>query len=146
MWNYMCIRWFINWSDSTKMHGATIRFIIPVVFVLNLTLVQNVRHPPSNSHIIAVRNSSSCDHFSWLMRFGIENATNCRTCKYRGAHKSLNRPGRKTALGSMSRKCSISTTSRRELSSGPPPCKARCRRKFTRHSDRNISLFHSWSA
>jgi len=28
MWNYMCIRWLINWSDSTKMHGATIRFII----------------------------------------------------------------------------------------------------------------------
>ena len=27
MWNYMCIRWLINWSDSTKMHGATIRFI-----------------------------------------------------------------------------------------------------------------------
>ena len=23
----MCIRWLINWSDSTKMHGATIRFI-----------------------------------------------------------------------------------------------------------------------
>jgi len=22
----MCIRWLINWSDSTKMHGATIRF------------------------------------------------------------------------------------------------------------------------
>ena len=28
MWNYMCIRWLINWSDSTKMHGATIRFTI----------------------------------------------------------------------------------------------------------------------
>ena len=27
MWNYMCIRWLINWSDSTKMHGATIRYI-----------------------------------------------------------------------------------------------------------------------
>ena len=27
MWNYMCICWLINWSDSTKMHGATIRFI-----------------------------------------------------------------------------------------------------------------------
>ena len=27
MWNYMCIRWLINWSISTKMHGATIRFI-----------------------------------------------------------------------------------------------------------------------
>jgi len=27
MWNYMCIRWLINWSDSTKIHGATIRFI-----------------------------------------------------------------------------------------------------------------------
>jgi len=26
MWNYMCIRWLINWSDSTKIHGATIRF------------------------------------------------------------------------------------------------------------------------
>jgi len=26
MWNYMCIRWLINRSDSTKMHGATIRF------------------------------------------------------------------------------------------------------------------------
>ena len=26
MWNYMCIRWLINWSDSTIMHGATIRF------------------------------------------------------------------------------------------------------------------------
>jgi len=26
MWNYMCIRLLINWSDSTKMHGATIRF------------------------------------------------------------------------------------------------------------------------
>jgi len=24
----MCIRWLINWSDSTKMHGATIRFTI----------------------------------------------------------------------------------------------------------------------
>ena len=23
-----CIRWLINWSDSTKMHGATIRFIV----------------------------------------------------------------------------------------------------------------------
>jgi len=23
----MCIRWLINWSDSTKMHGVTIRFI-----------------------------------------------------------------------------------------------------------------------
>jgi len=29
MWNYMCIGWLINWSDSTKMHGATIRFILP---------------------------------------------------------------------------------------------------------------------
>ena len=28
MWNYMCIRWLINWSDSTKMHGAKIRFIV----------------------------------------------------------------------------------------------------------------------
>ena len=28
MWNYMCIRWLRNWSDSTKMHGATIRFIV----------------------------------------------------------------------------------------------------------------------
>jgi len=28
MWNYMCIRLLINWSDSTKkMHGATIRLI-----------------------------------------------------------------------------------------------------------------------
>ena len=27
MWNYMCIRWLINLSDSTKMHGAAIRFI-----------------------------------------------------------------------------------------------------------------------
>jgi len=27
MWNYMCIHWLINWSDSTKMHSATIRFI-----------------------------------------------------------------------------------------------------------------------
>jgi len=26
MWNYMCIRWLMNWSDSAKMHGATIRF------------------------------------------------------------------------------------------------------------------------
>ena len=24
----MCIRWLINWSDSTKMHGATIRFVL----------------------------------------------------------------------------------------------------------------------
>jgi len=24
----MCIRWLINWSDSTKMHGATIRFMV----------------------------------------------------------------------------------------------------------------------
>ena len=24
----MCIRWLINWSDSTKMHGATIRFTL----------------------------------------------------------------------------------------------------------------------
>ena len=24
----MCIRWLINWSDSTKIHGATIRFIV----------------------------------------------------------------------------------------------------------------------
>jgi len=22
----MCIRWLISWGDSTKMHGATIRF------------------------------------------------------------------------------------------------------------------------
>jgi len=27
MWNYMGIRWLINFSDSTKMHGATIIFI-----------------------------------------------------------------------------------------------------------------------
>jgi len=26
VWNYLCIRWLINWSDTTKMHGATIRF------------------------------------------------------------------------------------------------------------------------
>jgi len=32
MWNYMCIRWLINWSDSTKMHGATIRFIVQNAF------------------------------------------------------------------------------------------------------------------
>ena len=31
------------------------------------------------------------------MRFGIENATNCRTCKYQSADKSLARPGRKQA-------------------------------------------------
>jgi len=28
MLNYMCICWLINWNDSTKMHGATIRFIV----------------------------------------------------------------------------------------------------------------------
>ena len=28
IWNYMCILWLINWNNSTKMHGATIRFII----------------------------------------------------------------------------------------------------------------------
>jgi len=33
MWNYMCIRWLINWSDSTKMHGATIRFILVTSFI-----------------------------------------------------------------------------------------------------------------
>jgi len=33
MWNYMCIRRLINWSDSTKMHGATIRFIDTFSFI-----------------------------------------------------------------------------------------------------------------
>jgi len=28
MWNYISIRWLIYWNDSTKMHGATIRFIV----------------------------------------------------------------------------------------------------------------------
>jgi len=37
MWNYMCIRWLINWSNSTKMHSATIRFI-SVFFALKLVL------------------------------------------------------------------------------------------------------------
>ena len=36
MWNYMCIRWLINWSDSTKMHGSTIRFIF--LWSLNVEL------------------------------------------------------------------------------------------------------------
>jgi len=37
MWNYMCIRWFINWSDSTKMHGATtITFILIRSFIRSL--------------------------------------------------------------------------------------------------------------
>jgi len=30
----MCIRWLINWSDCTKMHGATIRFQIMWQFIL----------------------------------------------------------------------------------------------------------------
>jgi len=30
----MCIRWLINFSDSTKMHGATIRFIIVHLLVI----------------------------------------------------------------------------------------------------------------
>ena len=31
MWNYMCIRWLINWSDSTKMHGATVRIKVALI-------------------------------------------------------------------------------------------------------------------
>jgi len=34
MWNCMCIRWLINWSDSTKMHGATIRFKVASSWIL----------------------------------------------------------------------------------------------------------------
>ena len=36
MWNYMCIRWLINWSDSTKMHGATIRSILYVLWTFKI--------------------------------------------------------------------------------------------------------------
>jgi len=32
MWNCMCIHWFISRSDSTKMHGATIRCIPLIQF------------------------------------------------------------------------------------------------------------------
>jgi len=30
IWNYMCIRWLINWKDSTKKYGVTIRFSLTV--------------------------------------------------------------------------------------------------------------------
>jgi len=33
MWNYTCIRWLINWSDSTKIHGATVRFMYKIVLL-----------------------------------------------------------------------------------------------------------------
>ena len=50
MWNYMCIRWLINWSDSTKMHGATIRIIAFCLqkymgFAFKKPLFLNLTHP-----------------------------------------------------------------------------------------------------
>jgi len=41
MWNYICIVWLINWSDSTKMHGATIRFIYIYISKLNTSVKIN---------------------------------------------------------------------------------------------------------
>jgi hypothetical protein len=38
MWNYMWIRWLINWSVSTKMHGSTTR-LIKVSSVLNISWI-----------------------------------------------------------------------------------------------------------
>ena len=52
-------------------------------------------------------------------------------------------------LGSMSGTCVISTTSRRELSSSttttPPPPARQGAEGNSRHSERNVSLFPSWS-
>jgi len=61
---------------------------------------------------------------------------------YRGADKSLARPGRKK-LGNMSGTRAISTTSRSELSIFFPARQGA--EGNWRHSDRNISLFLSWS-
>ena len=36
----MCIRWLINWSDSTKIHGGTIKFIVHLL-VSELRRFQN---------------------------------------------------------------------------------------------------------
>jgi len=40
IWNYMCFLWLIHWSDTTKMHGATIRFTDVVVSCDTLVSVQ----------------------------------------------------------------------------------------------------------
>jgi len=41
MRNYMCIRWLINLSDSTKMHGATVRFIEETNFITVQTSIKS---------------------------------------------------------------------------------------------------------
>jgi len=52
MWNYMCIRWLINWSDSTKMHGATIR-TVPIykmcLFTFSTNFVWNLSRSNKNA-------------------------------------------------------------------------------------------------
>ena len=64
MWNYMCIRWLINWSDSTKMHGATIRFILPLIsqYIISLLIIivnsKNQFQMNSEVHNINTRNKS----------------------------------------------------------------------------------------
>jgi len=39
----MCIRWLINCSDSTKMHGATVRFVPVTTYVTALWVSQHCR-------------------------------------------------------------------------------------------------------
>jgi len=66
MWNYMCIRWLINWSDSTKMRGATVRFIVYIFTLLKsnfklrfrrkcILKQRDVPHIEGTSHCVAHR-------------------------------------------------------------------------------------------
>ena len=68
-----CIRWLMNWSDSAKMHGATIRFQLSG-FCFVTTNVIHDRHPvladhdrnPSNSQLGIRRD---CWDFSFSQRY-----------------------------------------------------------------------------
>ena len=64
---------------------------------------------------------------------------------YRGADKSLARPGRKRARNHVKGRARFQTTWKRELSSSFSFPTRQGAEGNSRHSDKNISLFPSWS-
>jgi len=64
--------------------------------------------------------------------------------KYRGADKSLARPGRKQAQKHVRDARDFNNIETRAVIKSPPLARQGAEGN-SRHSDRNISLFHSWS-
>jgi len=64
---------------------------------------------------------------------------------YRGADKSLARPGRKQARKHVRDERDFNKNETRAVNKAPPPLEKQGAEGNSRHFDRNISFFPSWS-